>query len=77
MYVPDTRAAAEFTDVLRAFLRARREAPEVQAAALCYEMAAIIALHAPNMAAAIELIEWWTTNMKDQIATLGVGVEHP
>jgi len=77
MYPPDTRAAAEFTDVLRAFLRARREPAQVIAAALCYEMAALIALHAASVEDAHKLIDWWTVNMHEQIETLGVGVEHP
>ena len=72
-----TIATAEFTDVLRAWLRARREPPEVLAGAMAYEPAALIALHASSVAQATELMQWWTGNMSEQIRQLGVGVEHP
>jgi len=72
-----TIATAEFTDVLRAWLRARREPPEVLAGALAYELTALIALHASSQEQAQQLIAWWTGNMHEQIQTLGVGVEHP
>lgn len=72
-----TRETAFFTDVLRAWLRARREPHQVQLGAMVYEMAALIALHATSIEQAHELIDWWTVNMKEQIKALGVGVEHP
>ena len=72
-----TRETAEFTDVLRAWLRARREPPEVLAGAMAYELAALIALHASLVEQATDLMQWWTGNMTEQIRQLGVGVEHP
>jgi len=76
--VPEsTLAAAELSSVLRDWLRTRLESDQVRASALGYELAAIIALNAPSMAVALEVIDAFTANMKDQIARCGVGVEHP
>jgi hypothetical protein len=72
-----TRDTAFFTDVLRAWLRARREPPPVQAGALVYELTALLAREAESIEQADMMIEWWTQNMKEQIRALGVGVEHP
>jgi hypothetical protein len=77
-HVEDTTlAAAELSTVLRGWLRTRLESDQVQASALAYELAAVIALHAPSPAAALEVIDAFTANMKDQLARCGVGVEHP
>lgn len=70
-------ASAHLSDVLRQWLRARREHPIEVAAALAYELAAVIALHADTHAQADEVITEFADNMRRQIARLGVGVEHP
>ena len=72
-----TVAAAELTESLRVWLRRRREPPTVQAAALAYEMAALVALHAGSVQNAHAVVDAWTEVMKDQIVKLGVEVEHP
>jgi len=74
---PTTLAAADLTTALRTWLRARREPPQVQAAALTYELAAHVAKHASTVGEAFNLLDQWTGQMKAQIATMGVGVEHP
>jgi hypothetical protein len=74
---PITRSAAELTDALRVWLRARREPPEVQASAMAYEIAALIAKHADTVPQACALVDRWMGEMKAQIRTLGVGREHP
>ena len=74
---PITRSAAALTTVLRAWLRARPEPPEAQAAAMAYEIAALVALHAETVPQACGLVDAWTAEMKTQIRQLGVGVEHP
>jgi len=72
-----TLSTAELTTAMRAWLRARRDPPPVQASAMAYEIAAIIALHATSVPQAFELIDYWTRAMKEQVRELGVGVEHP
>jgi hypothetical protein len=74
---PMTRSAADLADALRLWLRARREPPEVQAAAMAYEIAALIAKHATSVPQACALVDTWMGEMKAQIRTLGVGKEHP
>jgi hypothetical protein len=74
---PTTCSAAELTTALRAWLRARRELPEAQAAAMAYEIAALVAKHADSVPQAFALIDSWAASMKWQIRDLGVGVEHP
>lgn len=74
---PTTLSAAELTDALRLWLRARQEPPEAQAAAMAYEIAALIAKHATTVPQACDLIDDWMTEMKAQIVQLGVGIEHP
>ena len=70
-------ASSHLSDVLRQFLRARRERPIEVAAALAYELAALIALHADTHAQADEVITEFAENMRRQIARIGIGVEHP
>lgn len=70
-------SAADLTTALRQWLRARPEAPEVQATALVYELAALLALHASTVPQACALVDAWRDKMKEQIQILGVGVEHP
>lgn len=72
-----TLRAADLSDELRAWLRARREPPLIQAAALCYELAALVAKEARAVPQAYELLDLWLAVMKEQIAKLDVGVEHP
>jgi hypothetical protein len=74
---PVTVSAVALSDVLRAWLRARRESPEAQASAMAYESAALIALHAPDVPRACQLVDEWAADMKEQIQQFGVGVEHP
>jgi hypothetical protein len=74
---PNTLSAAELSDALRAWLRARREVDEVLAAAMAYEIAALVARNAASMADAVALIDVWTAEMKEQIRVFGVGAEHP
>jgi len=64
---------------LRAWLRehARGGAVEIQAGALVYELAALIAREAPTEARAYMLVDRWAAVMKTQIALFGVGVDHP
>jgi hypothetical protein len=69
--------SAELSDALRQWLRARDDRPDVQATALVYETAALIALHAESIEQAHALVDAWGLTMKDQIHRLGVGVEHP
>lgn len=73
----DISTAADLTTDLREWLRARPEAPQAQAGALCYEMAALIAFHAPNRTQALLLIDAWRENMRRQVDDFGVGAEHP
>lgn len=77
MIDPITLSAAELTTSLRAWLRARREPPEAQAAAMTYEIAALVARHADSVPQACALLDAWVSEMKSQIRQLGVGVEHP
>lgn len=74
-----TLAAAFVSDALRQWLRGRPETDEAKAAALAYEAAVLIARHSPTVAEAQAFVDNWAADMKDQIATLGVGVdnEHP
>lgn len=72
-----TLRAADLSDELRAWLRARREPRMVQAAALCYELAALVARDAYTVPQAYALLDEWLRVMKEQIAKLDVGVEHP
>lgn len=72
-----TLSAAALTEHLRAWLRERPEVPEAQAAALAYELAALVSLHADSVPQAYALLDEWLATMKEQIAKLGVGVEHP
>jgi hypothetical protein len=72
-----TLSAAALTDHLRAWLRARPEPPEALAAALAYELAALVSLHADRVPDACQLLDEWLATMKAQIVALGVGVEHP
>jgi hypothetical protein len=74
---PLTLSAAELTTPLRAWLRARPEPPEAQAAAMAYEIAALVALHSDSVPQACALVDAWLSEMKSQICMLGVGVEHP
>ena len=74
---PRTDSAADLTTTLRAWLRVRREPPDVQAAALAYELAALIAREAATPTAAFLLVDQWARTMKWQIHGLGVGGEHP
>jgi hypothetical protein len=74
---PLTLSAADLTNALRVWLRARRESPEAQAAAMAYEIAALVALHSDTVPQACALLDAWMTEMKSQIRQLGVGVEHP
>ena len=62
---------------LRVWLRECGEIPPVQASALAYEAAALIARHADTLTDAYDLVDAWADNMKNQIGRLGVGVEHP
>lgn len=75
----DERAdeAAHLSDALRAWLRARREPPELVATALAYELTALLALHAPSKNKAFAAIDAWAKTARQQIARLGVGGEHP
>lgn len=68
---------ADLSDDLRGWLRARHEPPPALASALAYELAALIARHAPDRRAASNLVDTWAQTMKEQIAELGVGGEHP
>jgi anthranilate phosphoribosyltransferase len=77
MIDPITQSAAELTTSLRAWLRGRRESPEAQAAAMAYEIAALVARHADSVPQACSLIDAWMREMKSQIRQLGVGIEHP
>jgi hypothetical protein len=74
---PATQSAADLTTALRAWLRARHESPAVQAAALAYEIAALIATDAPTEPQAFALVDTWAAGMKWQIHAFGIGVEHP
>jgi uncharacterized protein YicC (UPF0701 family) len=67
----------QLTIALRALLRARPEQGQVLASALAYELAAVIAKHAPTQRAANTIIDTFALVMKDQIERLGVGVDHP
>jgi hypothetical protein len=71
------KAAADVTTALRAWLRARREPSEVQAAALAYELAALVAKEAPTATHAFLLVDQWARTLKWQIHEFGVGREHP
>ncbi len=77
--MPDetTLRAADLSDELRAWLRGRREPDLIQAAALCYELAALVAKNAHTVPQAYDLLDVWLATMKEQIAKLDVGVEHP
>jgi len=72
-----TLSAAALATALRRWLHARREDDGVQAAALAYETAALIARNADTRAQAFEVVDAWAVSMKEQIDRLGVGVEHP
>ncbi len=72
-----TLRADDLTKALRAWLRARPEPDMIQATALCYELTALIARNAHSVPQAHALLDRWLWEMKEQIATLGVGVEHP
>jgi len=74
---PNVLSAAQLTDHLRAWLRARPECAETIATALAYETAALFALHAPSVANAETLVDAWAEDMKEQIRRLGIGIEHP
>jgi hypothetical protein len=74
---PKTLAAADLTTALRAWLRARREPIDVQAGAMAYELAALIAKDAQTNADAFAVVDEWARLMKWQIHDLGVGGEHP
>jgi hypothetical protein len=74
---PVTLEASDLSDALRVWLRWRTEHPQVQATALLYELAAIVARICPTEAAAHQVLDHWVVMMKDQIRRLGVGVEHP
>jgi hypothetical protein len=77
MAEPPTLAAADLATTLRAWLRGRREPPDVQAAALAYELAALLAREAATPTAAFLLVDQWARTMKWQIHEFGVGREHP
>jgi len=65
------------TSALRAWLEVRRESPQVQASAIAYELAALIARIAETEMQAEALVAAWTHVMREQIAAFGVGTEHP
>ena len=65
------------TEALRAWLKRQRMSPRVVVAALCYELAAAIAKGAKTLPQAMQLVDTMTMVMKDQIARLGVGKDHP
>lgn len=75
----DVIASCELSSELRAWLRDRAStsAGAVQASALAYELAAVIARHAPSVGAAIEVVDQMADNMRGQIRRLGVWVDHP
>jgi len=73
----DTIAVMLLTDALRAWLRAHPAPSQVQASALVYELAALIARDADSVARAHALIDHWSVTMKHQITNFGVGAEHP
>jgi hypothetical protein len=73
----DTLAAADLTDALRAWLRARPEPPAVVAAALTFELAALLARYAESVPQAYALLDVQIETLKAQIAVFGVGREHP
>jgi hypothetical protein len=69
--------AADLTVEIRLWLNARHLPPQVMAAALVYELAAMLAREAPDEAGALQLIDLWTRTMKNQVRAFGAGVEHP
>jgi hypothetical protein len=71
-----TYAVDNLTREVRSWVRARWEPAPIVAAALAYELAALIARSADSPAAAARLVDQWTATMKDQITTFGIG-EHP
>jgi hypothetical protein len=73
----DTVLTDQLTIALRTWLRDRGDGGQIQASALAYELAAVIAKHAPNARAAVLLIDTFALTMKDQIERYGVGGEHP
>ncbi len=73
---PTTRVV-NLTEALRAWLRARRESPEVLASAMTYELTALVALHADTVTEACTLLDTWLVDMKRQVHQFGVGVDHP
>lgn len=74
-----TRVDAQTVDELSDRLRdiASNEAPEVQAAALAYSLAAVIGEHASSRADVEAMVRKTADTMRDQIATFGIGVKHP
>jgi hypothetical protein len=70
-------ATLDLTTALRAWLRARPEPSPVQAAALAYEIAALMAQDAPSEPQAFALVDTWAAGMKWQIHAFGIGREHP
>lgn len=74
---PEVLAAAELATLLRGWLRSHQLSPQIQASALAYEAAALIALHATSVQEATTVVDQWATEMKEQIRILGVGQEHP
>lgn len=74
---PTTLAAAELGSELRVWLRRRAERPEILAAALAYELVAVVGKESASEAQAVALIDRWAAHMKRQIHAFGVGVEHP
>jgi hypothetical protein len=71
-----TFAVDNLTHDVRRWIRQRWEPPPIVAAALAYELAALIARSADSPAAANTLIDHWAATMKDQIAAFGIG-DHP
>jgi hypothetical protein len=73
----DTVLIDQLTIALRSWLHDQGAHGQIQASALAYELAAVIARHAPSVRAANVLIDTFALTMKDQIERCGIGVEHP
>lgn len=73
----DADAACDLSAKLRVWLRDHDASGQIQASAMSYELAALVAFHAPSIEDAIEVITQLTEQMKGQIERLGVWTEHP